>query len=62
MSIIGQTVEAMKSTEPILQIAQKHHISVPIISHVANILNGKYSASSMLEVFQNESHEEEVIE
>ena len=62
MSIIGQTVEAIKSTEPILQIAQKHHISVPIISHVANILNGKYSASSMLEVFQNESHEEEVIE
>ena len=62
MSLIGQTVEAMKSTEPILQIAQKHHISVPIISHVANILNGKYSASSMLEVFQNESHEEEVIE
>ena len=62
MSIIGQTVEAMKSTEPILQIAQKHHISVPIISHVANILNGKYSASSMLEVFQNESHEEVVIE
>lgn len=62
MSLIGQTVEAMKSTEPILQIAQKHHISVPIISHVANILNVKYSASSMLEVFQNESHEEEVIE
>jgi glycerol-3-phosphate dehydrogenase (NAD(P)+) len=57
MSLIGQTVEAMKSTEPILQIAEKHYISVPIISHVANILNGKHPASSMLEVFQNDSHE-----
>lgn len=59
MSLIGQTVEAMQSTEPILQIAKKHQITVPIISHVANILSGTYPASSMLEVFQTDSHEVE---
>lgn len=54
---IGQTVEAMKSTDPILRLAIEHKIEVPIISHVAQILSGQRPAESILEVFDTDSHE-----
>lgn len=54
---IGQTVEAMKSTEPILRLVIHHKIEAPIISHVAQILSGERPAESILEVFDTDSHE-----
>lgn len=56
---IGQTVEAMKSTDPILAMARKHGLELPIISHVAEILNGKKPARSILEVFDSIDHRDE---
>jgi glycerol-3-phosphate dehydrogenase (NAD(P)+) len=57
--LVGHTVEAMASTEPILELANKHGISVPIISHVAEILAELKPASSLLEVFQTDGYESE---
>jgi glycerol-3-phosphate dehydrogenase (NAD(P)+) len=57
--LVGHTVEAMASTKPILELAQKHEISVPIISHVAEILAELKPASSLREVFQTVGYESE---
>ncbi len=54
---IGQTVEAMQSTQPILTLAKGHNLSVPIIEQVAKILAGSSHAESILEIFDTNKHE-----
>jgi glycerol-3-phosphate dehydrogenase (NAD(P)+) len=54
---IGQTVEAMQSTQPILTLANSHNLSVPIIEQVAKILAGSSHAESILEIFDTNKHE-----
>ena len=54
---IGQTVEAMQSTQPILTLANSHKLSVPIIEQVAKILSGESQAESILEIFDKNRHE-----
>jgi len=56
---IGQTVEAMQSTEPILQLAHLHQLDVPVISQVSQILNGLALPESILEIFESSSHQVE---
>ena len=54
---IGQTVEAMQSTQPILKLANTHNLSVPIMEQVAKILSGDSKAESILEIFDTNVHE-----
>lgn len=54
---IGQTVEAMQSTQPILTLANSHNLSVPIIEQVAKILAGDLQAESILKIFDTNKHE-----
>ncbi len=54
---IGQTVEAMQSTQPILTFAKNHNLVVPIIEQVAQILAGVIPAESILEIFDTDLHE-----
>lgn len=56
-SEIGQTVEAMHSTKPILDLAKSHNLQVPIIEHVSQVLAGDQNAESILEIFDTKIHD-----
>lgn len=58
-STVGQTVEAMHSTYPILSLAKAKNLNVPIIEQVAQILTGTVPAQSILEIFESELHDVE---
>ncbi len=58
-SAVGQTVEAMHSTYPVLSLAKAKNLNVPIIEQVARILTGTVPAQTILEIFESELHDVE---
>lgn len=48
---VGQTVESLKSAEPIMQLASKYSLNLPLLRAISLILKGELTANSLMEVF-----------